>query len=459
MNKPDAPSASKPAKKLDLNAGDLRRLDLARKYDDDFSEVDGVPWRDHLLLYTVTGLMVLFILWASLATLDEVARGDGKVIPSSEVQVIQNLEGGIVDEFLVKEGDIVKEGQIILRMRNIQAKSDFEANNKKYYGILATVMRLQAEADGKVLTYPDDVLRNAPESVSAEIASFSANRKQIDNQVDVLRSQLNQKLQEISELQRRIADISGVMKLAQDERDMVSPMVERGAAAKKELLQLDRELAQQRAELNGLKLALPRTQSAAKEAQDRINEQASSFRADAQRQLSEKTVEMNALKETLTAFKDKSQRTEISSPVQGTVKAVKFKTVGGVVKPGEPIMEIVPSEDKLLIEGRIKPADIAFIYQGQKAVVRLSAFDFSVYGSLIGEVIEISPDSITNEKGESFYRVKIRTKETKLKKGNKEMKIIPGMQATVDIITGEKTVMNYIMKPFVKAAKTAMTER
>lgn len=450
---------SNSSKKLDFSDIDLRKLDLMRKYDDDFSTDEGIAWRDHVLLYAITALVAIFIVWANIAVLDEVARGDGKVVPSSEIQVIQNLEGGIIDEFLVKEGDPVKEGQVVLRMRNVQAKSDFGATNQKYLGLLATVTRLQAEAEGREPVFPDEVIAGAPESVAAEKAAFAANKKQLGEQAAVLQEQLTQKQQEVAELERRIADIGGVMKLAQDERNMVAPMVEKGAAAKKELLQLDRQLAQQRAELNGLRLALPRTQAAVKEAKSRLDEQTSGFRAAAQKELSEKTIELNTIKQTLAAYQDKSARTEIRSPMNGTVQSIKIKTVGGVARPGEPIMEIVPLEDRLIVEGRIRPADIAFIHPGQKAVVRLSAFDFSVYGALEGEVVDISPDSITNEKGESFYRVRVRTKETKLKKGSKEYPIIPGMQATVDIVTGEKSVMTYLLKPFVKASQTALRER
>lgn len=446
-------------KKIDFSAFDLSRFDLTRKYDNDFSSADGISWRDHVLLYAIAFLVFLFLVWANLANLDEVVRGDGKVIPSNEVQVIQNLEGGIIEGMPVEEGDTVRAGQILLRLRNIQAKSDFEANNRKYYGILASILRLQAEADGKPLLFPDEVAKAAPESTTAEMAAYEADKKQIQNQVGVLQEQLNQKQQEITELEKRIANTSDILKLAEEERDMVRPMVERGSSSKKELLQLDREIARQQAELDGFRLSLPRAKAAAKEAEERINQQTANFRAEAQGKLSERTNELNTLKESLVAFKDRSERTEILSPVRGTVKDIKIKTVGGVVKPGEPIMEIVPLEDQLLVEGRIKPADVAFIYPGQKAIVRVSAYDFSIYGSLEGKIVEISPDSITNEKGESFYRVKVRTNETKLKKGNKELNIIPGMQATIDLVTGQKTVMSYIMKPFIKASKTAMTER
>lgn len=447
-------------KKVDLSDLDLRQLDLTRKYDADFSQdEDGIRLRDHILLYAITALLVIFVLWASFAKVEEVARGDGKIIPSSQMQVIQNLEGGIIDEFLVKTGDMVKEGQVILRMRNVQAKSDFQATNQKYFGILAATIRLQAEADETDPTFPEDVIKNAPESVKAERDAFNANKKQYEGQLGVLEEQLNQKSSEVSELTRRISDTGSVLKLAQDERAMVAPMVERGAANKMELLQLDRQIATQRAELNGLKSALPRSQAAVNEAKERMNELKSSRKANAQKELAEKTIELNTLKETLVSFQDKSERTEIKSPVNGKVQDMKITTVGGVVKPGEPIMQIVPLEDVLIVEARIRPADIAFIYPGQKAIVRITAFDFSVYGSLEGQVTDISPDSITNDKGESFYRVKVSTKETKLEKGSKQYDIIPGMQASVDIITGEKTVMSYILKPFIKASSTALRER
>lgn len=447
-------------KKREFTDVDLRKFDLTRKYDDDFTPADGIPWRDHVLLYAITGLLVIFLLWANFATLEEIARGDGKVIPSSQVQVIQNLEGGIIDEFLVKEGDTVKEGQVILRMRNIQAKADFQATNQKYLGLLATTTRLQAEAEGlDSVTFPEEVISGAPDSVRAEQDAFTANRKQIAGQLDVLNQQLIQRRSEVDELNRRISDTSNVLALTQDERGMVAPMVERGAANKMELLQLDRQIATQRAELNSLKTALPRSTAGVKEAESRIAELTSGLRADAQKQLAEKTIELNTIKQTLSAYQDRSERTEIKSPVNGKVQDVKITTVGGVVKPGDPIMDIVPLEDMLVVEARVRPADIAFIYPGQKAIVRITSFDFSIYGAMHGEVVDISPDSITNEKGESFYRVKVRTAETMMKKGNKEYEIIPGMQATVDVITGEKTVMNYLLKPFIKASQTAMRER
>jgi len=196
-----------------------------------------------------------------------------------------------------------------------------------------------------------------------------------------------------------------------------------------------------------------------KEADERINELKSGFRANAQRELAEKTIEMNTVRETLSAHKDRTERSEIRAPMTGIVKDIKISTVGGVARAGEPIMEIVPVDDVLVVEGRIKPSDIAFINVGQKAVVRLSSYDFSVYGSMDGKVTDIGADSFTNDKGESFYRIRVTTDASTLRKGNKEYDIKSGMQATVDVITGEKTVMQYLLKPFIKASQTAMRER
>lgn len=457
--KPAAPKAA-PKKKmglLDLSDVDLRKFDLTDKYDDDF---EPRSWRDHILLYSIAVLLLIFLIWANFTSLQEVARGVGRVIPSSQTQVIQNLEGGIIDEFLVKKGDVVQEGQVILRMRNVQAQSDFAATTQKYLGLLAMTTRLKAEADGKdTVDFPKEVMEGAMDSVRAEQDAFSARRKQMSGQLDVLRQQLEQKRGEVSELNRRIADTSGVLNLARDERSMVAPMVERGAANKMELLQLDRQIRGQETELNGLRSALPRSNAAVREMESRIGELTSTLRADAQRELAEKMIELNTIKQTLSAYQDRSERTEIKSPVHGKVQDIKITTIGGVVKPGDPIMEIVPLEDKLIVEADVKPSDIAFIYPGQKAIVRISAFDFSVYGAVEGVVKNVSPDAFTNQKGESFYRVTVETSETEIKKGDKTFEFIPGMQATVDIITGEKTVITYLLKPFIKASQTALRER
>jgi adhesin transport system membrane fusion protein len=327
-------------------------------------------------------------------------------------------------------------------------------------GLMASIARLKAEAEGQITPeFPPEVMAAAPQNVSEEMDAFRANMQSLNSQLQVFQQQLSQREQEVRELNTRISDLRGVINLSRQERDMIAPLVERGSAPKIELIQLERGLKEKQSELNSLQGALPRSQSAVNEAKAKIAEVTNTARAQAQTELSAKSVEMNSLKQTLGTLEDRKTRTEVRSPVNGTVKAIKVTTVGGVVKPGEDMMEIVPKDDQLLVEARVRPSDIAFLYPGQKAVVKITAYDFSIYGGLRGELVDISADTITNEKGESFYRVRLRTYENTLKRKDEILPIIPGMVASVDIMTGKKSVMEYILKPFIKTLNNAMSER
>ena len=450
--------------KKTIQSSDMQNLDVTKDYSRDvFEPYEGIHKRDHMLLYVIGLIFVVFIIWANLATLEEVTRGEGTVIPSSQVKVIQNLEGGIIDEILVRDGEVVEAGQILVRLRNVQASSDLNANQKRYLGIKAIVQRLKAESEGnETVSFSEDVIKGVPESVENERATFKANKEKVRNQLSVLEQQLSQKKQEVEELDRRIKDTTRVLSLSNQEMDMLKPAVERGAAPRMELLQLERSIAERRAELNGLRLALPRSKAAVKEMEERIAELESTTRADAQAEMAERIVEMNSIRETLSALSDRKDRTVITSPVEGTVKDVKFTTEGGVVQPGEAIMEVVPLGDNLLIEADIRPSDIAFLYPGQKATVKITAYDYTIYGGLKGTVENISADTITSSEQnqeEDFYQILVRTEETSIPYQGEELLIKPGMKAQIDVLTGEKTVMDYLLKPFKKAANTAMRER
>jgi adhesin transport system membrane fusion protein len=240
---------------------------------------------------------------------------------------------------------------------------------------------------------------------------------------------------------------------------MIKPLVEKGSAPRRDLLQMEQQMAQHTTELNGLRAALPRARAAIAEAQARLSDAVTQMKATAQSELAQTQIEMQTIGQTLGALEDRKDRTEIRSPVDGVVKDFKINTVGGVVKPGDDVVEIVPSDDQLVVEARVRPADIAFIYPGQKATVKLTAYDFAIYGGLPAEVVDISADTITNEKGESFYRVKVRTNVTTLKHDGRELPIIPGMVATIDILTGHRTVMEYMLKPFIKTLSSSLGER
>ncbi len=414
----------------------------------------------HVLLIGIASFFLIFLIWANWAALDEVTRGNGKVIPSRAVQALQPLEAGIVEEFLVKEGDHVEAGQILVRLSDIEASSDLSANQVRYYGFLASITRLQAEADGKLsVEFPDEVMQSAPQSVSEEIRAFRANRQQMQGQTNILNQQLAQREQEVRELNIRIKDLRGILQLQIEEKALIAPLVERGSAPKLELLQLERIIKEKDAELNALSTSLPRAQSAIEEVNARIAEVESSFKAQAQTELSVKLVELNEIGERLSALTERKTRKVLHSPVNGIVQEITVNTIGGVVKPGEDLIKIVPKDDQLIIEGRVRPADRAFIHPGQKAVIKITAYDFSIYGGLAGELTYISQDTFEDERGESYYQVRLRTDETHLLYKGEIKEITTGMVASIDILTGKKTVMQYLLKPFIKTLDNAMNER
>lgn len=425
-----------------------------------FDADDQLPLSKHLLLVSIFSFFALFVVWANVAKLDEVTRGDGKIIPSSEVQALQSLDPGIVEEFLVKEGDFVEEGQVLVRLRDIEAASDLGANRVRYLGLLASITRLQAEAEGKeMVEFPDEVVKESPKSVTEELNSFRANKLQLAGQINVLQKQLTQREQELDELNSRIGDLKGVIHLQRQEMNMIKPLVEKGSAPKLELLQLQRGMKEKQSELNGLKSSLPRAQSAIEEATARMEEISQTAKTEAQTELSAKLNEMNEIRERLSGLEERKVRKEMKSPVSGTIQELTVNTVGGVVRAGEDLIKIVPKDDQLIVEARVKPSDRAFIYPGQPAVIKITAYDFSIYGGLKGELLDISADTVEDDQGEFFYRVRLRTYETELKRKGEILPIIPGMITSVDILTGQKTVMQYLLKPFTKTLENSMNER
>ncbi len=438
-----------------------QRADRAAAYADKyFMTDDELPLHRHMILVTVFLFFVVLVMWASFAKINETARGEGQVIPAGEVQIIQNLEGGIVEAFLYKEGDIVKKDEVIMRLKDVGALSDLGSNEARYLGLLAAITRLQAEVDGKdTVEFPDSVIKKAPQSVKEELNAFKANRDKLRGQTEVLEQQLSQRRQEVSELTTMAHDLAAVISLSRQEKNMIEPLVAKGSAPRIELIQLERGIKEKQTELNGVYEAVPRAKSAIAEAEARIADAQNSSIAEAQTDLAAKTIEMNTVKQTLGALEDKKDRTEIRSPVNGTIKDFKINTVGGVVRPGDPIVEIVPVDDNLLVEVKIKPSDIARLRPDMQAMVKITAYDFTIYGGLKGKVIDISPDTIKNDKDESFYRVTVRTDSNTLYRDGKPLPIIPGMIATVDIVTGHKTVMEYLMKPILKTVENSMNEK
>jgi membrane fusion protein, adhesin transport system len=413
----------------------------------------------HLLLVAITAFFVLFFAWASWATLDEVTRGEGRVIPSSQVQVVQNLEGGIVSEIPVREGEVVEEGQVLLRIDNVEAASDLRENRKRYLALLGALARLRAEVEEGDVTFAPLVLKHAPEVVRNEQDLFDARREALESELAILHSQAIQRKQELAELESHLAQLKRSYALAQEELEITEPLAAKRLVARVDLLRLRREVNDLKGELETTRLEIDRIKAASREAERRIEEKSLTFRAEAQRELNVVQAEADALEEQIAADADRVERTDVRSPVRGTIKQLLVNTVGGVIQPGEDLVEIVPLEDTLLVEAKVRPADIAFLHPGQPATVKVTAYDFSIYGGLDAVVEQISADTITDERGERFYRIRVRTTDSTLDKAGTALPIIPGMTTQVDILTGEKTVMDYLLKPILRARHNALRER
>jgi adhesin transport system membrane fusion protein len=375
------------------------------------------------------------------------------------VQVVQNLEGGIVAAIPVREGAVVEPGQILLRIDDVRAASDLRESRQRYLALLGALGRLQAEVEGTLITLAPEVLTDAPEVAANERALYRARDEALKSEIAILQSQATQRRQELAELSTRLDQLARWRALATEELEIKRPLAARRVVSKIELLQLEREVNDLAGDLESARLSVPRIETALIEAERRIEERGLSFRAEAQRELNAVQAEAKALAAAITATADQVERTEVRSPVRGTIKRLLVTTLGGVVQPGEDLVEIVPLEDSLLVEAQVRPADIAFLHPGQPAKVKITAYDFSIYGGLEGVVEDISADTITDERGESFYRIRVRTDDNALEHNGEILPIIPGMTAQVDILTGEKTVMDYLLKPILKAKERALRER
>lgn len=413
----------------------------------------------HIILATIVAFFVIFIIWANWASLEEVTRGEGRVIPSRQVQVVQNLEGGIVAELLVREGEIAEEGQVLMRIDNSLAQSDYAERRARYFALQAAAARLEAEISDGAVNFPPLLLSEDRQLAEREMRLFQARQDQLETELEIQRRQAEQREQELAELKTRLDQFARSYKLASEELKITEPLAKRRVVSQADYLQLQRQVNDLRGEFEQTRLAVPRAESAVREAQQRIENVYSTFKQEALRELTAVQAEIAGLREVVLAGQDRVDRTEVRSPVRGTIKQLNFNTIGGVIQPGEDLLEIVPLEDSLLVEAQVRPADIAFLRPGLAATVKITAYDFSIYGGLDGEVENISADTITNEQGESFYRVRVRTKENALGTAEEPLSIIPGMTAQVDVLTGEKTVMDYLLKPILKARDQALRER
>lgn len=417
------------------------------------------PSSSRKILWVIAIAVFWVILWASIAEVDELTRGEGKVIPTQQLQVIQNLEGGIVSEILVKEGDNVKKGQVLLRIDDKNFASSFGESRLRYVELKAKSMRLEAEANAQPFSVNNDTSPEMQKQIAYEKSLYDSNQEQLLKNIQILQEQARQKENELTELESKVSQLQNSYELVKRELSIMEPLVKKGLVSEMEFLQLKRQTNNIQGELQTTKLAIPRVQSAILEVKSKRGEAELNFKNRAKKELNEAVAEMSRLQEVHTSLEDRVQRTLVRAPVDGTIKQLLVNTVSGVVKPGMNILEIVPSEDTLLIEAKIKPSDVAFLRLGLDATVKFTAYDFSIYGGLKGKLVFISADTITNDRGESYYLVHIKTDKNHLGTPEKPLALMVGMTTTVDILTGKKTVLDYLLKPILKAKQNALRER
>ena len=439
---------------------------LKRWSDLDFaSEVESAVNRGpkpitRLLLVGVGVAFIGFLAWAGMTTIDEVTRGEGRVIPSSHLQIVESLEGGIVDAILVRAGEFVEPGQVLLRIDDTGFASSLGEIEAQKRALRAQIARLEAETAGLPrIIFPIDLAATADQSVNDERDLFAARRVELETQIRILHQQTEQRSQEVAELQTEEAALDEALQLAEQELSIYLPLARSGVVARLDVLRRRREVNSLQAELEQIRGQVLRATAAIEEATAREEEARLTFQAEARRELNGRLMELSVLNESIRAAEDRVVRADVRSPVRGIVNDVLVTTVGGVVQPGMTLVEIVPIDDTLLVEARIRPSDVAFLQPGQPATVKLTAYDFSVHGGLEGHIERIGADTVTDESsGETFYRAIVRTDANHLGTDDDPLPIIPGMLAQVDVHTGAKTVLDYLLKPLIKGVGGSASE-
>ena len=428
-----------------------------------------------VLSVSVALFFLCLIIWAAIANVDEVTHAEGSVVGSQRTQTIQNLEGGILRAVLVHEGQIVEKGTVLAQLDNEMAESAYrDAVNKAMENSLA-VIRLESEIKGVRPVFPENVdewaekvigrrvepalLGRVNQIVQDQENAWNSRRDQLNAEIDVLQSQYVQRLHDVEELTARKVQLDRSLELSIEQRNTAYALVQRNNFSKIEYLGMQQRVVELQGQIDSLAATIPKGKAAADEAKQRIASRRAEQIAAVTDEINKRRQELNSLRESLSAGRDRVTRTELRAPVRSTVKQIYISTVGGVVKPGEPIMDLVPLDDTLVVEAKVKPQDVAFLRPGQDVMVKVSAYDFSIYGGLEGKLESISADTIEDKRGEHFYLVKVRTQKNAIVYHNESLPIIPGMVVTADILIGKKTVLDYLLKPILKAKQNALRER
>ncbi|WP_297485031.1 HlyD family type I secretion periplasmic adaptor subunit [Sulfurimonas sp.] len=448
------------------NKKDLKKFSV--KDEDDLKYMNSVSaailmqtkMKTRIILWLAAIIVIWLIVWAYFAQIDALTRGQGKIIPSQQLQIVQNLEGGVVNEILVKEGENVKKGQILLKIDDTDFASKYMESQLRYNELWAKSSRLIAESSGKPFHVDKKLLKIAPELLEHEKSLYLTNKEQLNNNIRIYQRRLSQKRTERKEAEAKLRQLRSNYVLLAKEIQMNKPLVAKGIVSEVEFLQLQRKAGKLHGEVEQTKLSIPRLISVIEEQKNNIKEVKLKFQNTAKENYNKTKAEMERISKKNVAQEYKVRRSLIRSPVNGTINQILVNTIGGVVKPGMDLVKIVPSQDNLIVEAKIRPSDIAFLYPGQKAIIKFSAYDFAIYGALNGVLTHISADTIVDKiDKKSYYLVKIKTDKNYLGTKDNKLKLIAGMTADVDIITGKKTVLDYILKPIRRAFINTLSER
>lgn len=424
--------------------------------DADWARMQQGPMRARGLLYLVAATLIVLLAWAYVAEIDQVAKGTGRVVPSSHLKIIQSFDGGVVEEVAIEEGQVVEKGQLLMRIDPTRFAASFREGLAKSLALQAKAERLRALTTGSSFTPSAELLEKAPALAAHERRLFETSQLELEEAQTIASEQLVQRQEELNEAEARLNQASRALNLALQELNLTRPLLRSGAVSEVEILRLQRDVSSARGERNQAVAQVSRLQSAIDEAQSRLREVTLEMQNDWRGELSEALGQLAALRESNVGLRDKVSMAEIRSPVDGTVQRLHVTTLGGVIQPGQEIIEIVPNDEQLLVEAHIAPQDIAFLSPGQPAFVKFTAYDFATYGGMKATLEHISADTITDEDDNTFYLVRVRTHARMLGEG---LTIIPGMTAQVDIRTGKRTVLDYLLKPLLRIKENALTER
>lgn len=413
----------------------------------------------NLMLLSTGALVAILIGWMAFSHIDEMTHGEGQVVPSSEIQIVQSLEGGVLKELHVGEGDIVEKDQVLAKISDVAFASEERGAAAQKESLLLKKARLEAEAKGTPFTMPADLAEKVPDIARNEEALYRSRQRELINGQAILTDRIARAQAQLSETGAKIARLSQSKKLVQQELAITEKMVAQKAVPQLDAIRLSRELNDISGQINEAGEERQGYQAELGAAKKEFDDSENKFRSQAFGELNEVQTQLSQLNENLTAIGDRVDRSELRSPVDGIVNKIMLKTIGGVVEPAMKLIEIVPTDDQLKIIARVPPSEVAFIHPGQAAKVKISAYDPQRYGALDGKLVRIGANSVRDNEGNTFFEIEVRTDENHLGTAEKPLPITPGMVAQVEIITGDRSILEYLMKPVLRAKDRALTER